>query len=456
MTRMGILSRFLASRYNTKEILVLMCIVIVSLIVDTSLNRIYQLNIGQSSVPHESLPTFVAIFIVYLITQYLILRFVKQKSEGISSKQRFHVKEMHKIVTIVQYVLATIIVFVILQMLLLSYYNTVMLTTTTIISYSLAIIMMGLLAQRFFSWFRSNKNVVVFLYGLSSATVAINAAFTLLFVTNLLAQKPPEVREFLVLSDTFIIPGSILDILNDAFVISSILSFALMWIATSMLLRHYSRRLGKVRYWIIIGIPLAYFLSQFVYFFLNLFAPLLNIEPVSFGIVFTLIFTLSKPAGGILFGIAFWTVARKIRQNSVVRDYMIISAFGLILLFVSNQAIELVNVPYPPFGMATISFLGLSSYLVLLGIYSSAISLSEDSKLRQSIRNFAVQESKLLDSIGTAHMEQEIQRRVLTITKQNQDRMAEETGIQSSLTDEDVKDYLEQVLEEVKKEKRMP
>jgi hypothetical protein len=135
---------------------------------------------------------------------------------------------------------------------------------------------------------------------------------------------------------------------------------------------------------------------------------------------------------------------------------MIISAFGLILLFVSNQAIELVNVPYPPFGMATISFLGLSSYLVLLGIYSSAISLSEDSKLRQSIRNFAVQESKLLDSIGTAHMEQEIQRRVLTITKQNQDRMAEETGIQSSLTDEDVKDYLEQVLEEVKKEKRMP
>ncbi|MGB6673625.1 MAG: hypothetical protein WBE34_14445 [Candidatus Nitrosopolaris sp.] len=53
-------------------------------------------------------------------------------------------------------------------------------------------------------------------------------------------------------------------------------------------------------------------------------------------------------------------------------------------------------------------------------------------------------------------MEQEIQRRVLTITKQNQDRMAEETGIQSSLTDEDVKDYLGQVLEEVKKEKRMP
>jgi hypothetical protein len=48
-------------------------------------------------------------------------------------------------------------------------------------------------------------------------------------------------------------------------------------------------------------------------------------------------------------------------------------------------------------------------------------------------------------------MEQEIQRRVLTLTRQNQDKMTEETGIQSSLTEEDMKEYLEQVLDEVKK-----
>jgi hypothetical protein len=95
--------------------------------------------------------------------------------------------------------------------------------------------------------------------------------------------------------------------------------------------------------------------------------------------------------------------------------------------------------------------MGLSSYLLLLGVYSSAISVSEDSKLRQSIREFTLAEPKLLDSIGTAHMEQEIEKRVLALTKQNQDRMAEETGIQSSLTDDDVKEYLEQVIKEVKK-----
>ncbi len=38
-------------------------------------------------------------------------------------------------------------------------------------------------------------------------------------------------------------------------------------------------------------------------------------------------------------------------------------------------------------------------------------------------------------------MEQQIQKKVVEFTKRNQDRMAEETGIQSSLTDEDVKAY---------------
>ena len=130
---------------------------------------------------------------------------------------------------------------------------------------------------------------------------------------------------------------------------------------------------------------------------------------------------------------------------------MIISAFGLALIFGSDQAIILVNKPYPPFGLATVSFMGLSSYLLLIGIYSSAISVSEDSKLRQSIRKFALKETKLLDSIGMAQMEQEIEKRVIVLTKQNQDRMTEESGIQPSLTEADMKEYLQQVIDEVKK-----
>jgi hypothetical protein len=123
---------------------------------------------------------------------------------------------------------------------------------------------------------------------------------------------------------------------------------------------------------------------------------------------------------------------------------MIISEYGLTLIFISNQAILLAqNVPYPPFGFVAVSFMGLSSYMLLVGIYSSAISVAEDSKLRQTIRDVATKELRLLDNIGTAQMAQEIQKTVIGITKRTQETMTEETGVESSLTAEDMRQYLE-------------
>ncbi|MGA9171777.1 MAG: hypothetical protein WCF03_16590 [Nitrososphaeraceae archaeon] len=48
-------------------------------------------------------------------------------------------------------------------------------------------------------------------------------------------------------------------------------------------------------------------------------------------------------------------------------------------------------------------------------------------------------------------MEQQIVKKVVTLTKENQSRMAEESGIESSLTEEDMKIYLEKVIAEVSK-----
>jgi hypothetical protein len=98
---------------------------------------------------------------------------------------------------------------------------------------------------------------------------------------------------------------------------------------------------------------------------------------------------------GILFGVAFWIVARNVHHTSL-RDYLMIAGYGLLLLFTSNQATVLINSPYAPFGMASISFVGLSSYLVLVGVYSSAISVAQDAELRKSIRNSVEQQLDLL------------------------------------------------------------
>jgi uncharacterized protein YerC len=119
------------------------------------------------------------------------------------------------------------------------------------------------------------------------------------------------------------------------------------------------------------------------------------------------------------------------------------------LLFASNQPTSLILAPYPPFGLVTICFMGLASYLLYLGIYSSALSVSEDSRLRQTIRKVALKESQqFLNDIGTAEMEQEIQKKVLRFSKRTKDYMENETGISTSV-DDDIKRYLEEVLIEL-------
>jgi hypothetical protein len=120
-------------------------------------------------------------------------------------------------------------------------------------------------------------------------------------------------------------------------------------------------------------------------------------------------------------------------------------------LFISNQAIGLVVGPYPPFGLITSVYIGLSSYVVLIGIYSSVLALSQDTKLRQTIKKLAWNELNLLDSISAAQIEREIISKVVKIIRDNQDLILKETGIQSSITDEDAKVYLHEVLAEKSK-----
>jgi hypothetical protein len=419
---------------------------------DVYFNKLFSYGSNYQSSFQLGIPTFLFLGIIYVVGQYLILQFIRNKSKLVRTKVQLHLNIIHRAVYLIQYGLAALIVFFILEMFTTSAYSTVLLTAAIGVSYILSIVMLGLLSIRFFSWFRSNRDSVVFLYGLASLTLTINAIFTITLAGNsLVFLYQPYIFSHVGQSFVPFITSSLLfQNLNYAYAISSVLSFMATWVATVVILRHYSPNLGKSKYWLLSGFPLAYFLIQILPFFPNILS-LLSYSQATFFLLYTFIPIFSRLIGGILFGFALWAVVRKLGKRSAVKDYMIISAYGLTLIFISNQAILLAqNVPYPPFGFVAVSFIGLSSYMLLVGIYSSAISVAEDSKLRQTIRDVATKELRLLDNIGTAQMVQEIQKTVIGVTKRTQETMIEETGVESSITEEDMKQYLEQVINEVK------
>ncbi|HEX6281159.1 MAG TPA: hypothetical protein VFZ67_02920 [Nitrososphaera sp.] len=328
----------------------------------------------------------------------------------------------------------------------MSYYFIMALIVAVTISYSLAIAMMVFLMKSFLSWFRISKNFVIFAYGISAATLAIHLGFTLFFAASVLLDVPAEVKTA-ISRPPFFMPGSIKFLLDDIRNLTSILSFSVMWGATVLLLHHYSQKIGRIKYWILVTLPLVYFLSQFPTLFLKVFDPIIKEDPFFYTSLLTFIFTLSKPAGGILFGIAFWTISRNV-SRTIVKDYLMISALGLFFLFTSDQAIVLTPLPFPPFGLASVSFMGLSANLIFVGIYYSAISLSHDDRVRREIKKFAIQESRLLDSIGSAQLEKDISEKATAIA-QVQDSAAERLGVPPSISEGDIKKYVEDVLHEM-------
>jgi hypothetical protein len=418
-----------------------------ALIVDISIVRIAT-SVGGIGPSYIIL--FVGLVVVFAVGQYTILAFVKSERKDIEYKDSSHstgLRLIDKAVTISQYALLAILVSVILQMVFTSGYSVSSLKAIIFISYVLSFALLALLAKRFFSWFKSNRNLVVLVYALAVSMLSINSVITIIYTNNEFVNVPEFILNIKSLTGGY---ESADVLLGSAYTLTSVLSFILMWIATILLLKHYSRRIGKAKYWLAVGIPLAYFLSQFQPLFLYSFGDLRLEDPVLFGIVYNMIYTLAKPAGGILFGIAFWTIAKHL-SNQSVKKYMLISAFGIMLLFTANQPTFLLLVPYPPFGLVTVSFMGLASYLFYLGIYSASVSVSEDSKLRQSIRKAAIKEStQFLDSIGTAEMEQEIERRVVSMTSATKENIEKETGISSSFDDEDIRKYLREVLQEIR------
>src|SRR5919108_172631 len=308
---------------------------------------------------------------------------------------------------------------------------------------------MALLADRFFSWFRSKRNFVIITYAIAMVMLSLNFVFAILYVTSELTRLGN--KEYIQpLKSLVSVVYEVNKPLNSAFFITSILSFILTWFASVLLLHHYSKKKGRIKFWIIVSIPLVYFLSQFQTILLNIFTPLRMADPILFSIIYTLVFTATKPVGGIMFGVAFWSIAKNINYRAI-KDYMIVSAFGLVLLFTSNQPIGLTLVPFPPFGLPTISFLGLASYLTYVGIYSSALSVANDVQLRRIIRKSVEQQSDLLDNIGSAEMERQLQNRVLLLTKDIPNEMTEETGIEPSLQDEkELRKYIQKVIDEVR------
>jgi hypothetical protein len=304
-------------------------------------------------------------------------------------------------------------------------------------------ILMGIFTVIFLSWYRTNRNsVLVLLYGLSFATV-VTASLAGLFVmmygfsekqfTSILPTSP----------GTFIYTqeGTIWKVFAKIYQYSDIASFFLKWGGTALILYHYSHKIGKTKFWFLLSLPLIYFSTIIIYHF-HIYHPHEEFEKL----IFYAILALNSTFGGILFYLSFKLTLKSFKGSVLFGDYLIMAGYGFMLFFSGSQSV-LTNTAYPPFGFATVSSYGLGSYLILIGLYLSAISISMDEQLKNTIKNSTLAESKFLNSIGmsAAERQKKLFKDMLYKAQKQKEAIKKDVGIETSITEDDIKEYAKEL-----------
>lgn len=453
MAKANVMGALPTSRIGQKKLLLIMTILVASFVIDSNVGYIADF-IPERLATNEGIALFIGIAVVFAVGGILILRYVKTKSKE-SQARALRLHAIHTGVTIVQYILIANIAFVIAQILVTSQYNTVTLAIALYLSYGLWIVTLALLSRAFLSWFISSRrnvtvskrNAMVLILTLSMIAYVINGVTLLTYYLLMLQQQ----LEVVTSTDVAYFPEfdeeSFTSQINIVAQVSSAVAYVLTWIGTVMLLRPYIQRIGKIKFYAIMGAAMVSYLIIFPMFVLGYYTPTGESDVEVMNNI--LISGIGSVFSGIIFGAAFLSVARTLQKGSALREYMIIAAYGLLLFYVAGSATA-TQAAYPPYGLASVSFTGLACYLIYSGLYSSAITVSQDLVLRQSIRQSVKEQSKFLDSMGTAQMEGELQTRVLKTAKIASDSMEEETGVESSMSEDDMKDYMEIVMNELK------
>ena len=436
--------------YLKEKIYVLFVVMVLAMILDLFFGRISEL-VGKQYYFSWGIMFFLFISILAIAGQYLILQFVKKNISTLEQTKVLRFKRIHTLVTIVQIFLTTVFIFLTFQLIYYNHYNTILIIITVTTGYAMAIAIFGFVAFSLFLWYNQYRNnIIVLLYAVAISIICVNSISSVIYLDKTLLERPPEIWNRSYNNFEQFVPGSINYYLNNFYTYSLILSFVSIWISTFYMLRHFMHRIGRTKFLILITVPLIYFLSQFFTLSFNFIKPMILSDPFFYSILFTQIFTVSKLIGGILFGIAFWTIIKTIPKSYSIRNYLIISAFGMTFIFVIGET-SIIQAPYPPFGIATISFVGLTSYLVFIGIYFSAISITFDTQLREEIRKHIEGQFSLLDSIGTAKRNLEIQKTTLKVVEKQAKLLEEEVGLK--VTDNELSEYMEEVMKELKQYK---
>jgi hypothetical protein len=378
--------------------------------IDSTIVKFYSTS-GEELPPSSNTMIFVLFAVIFATSGFILLNSVKKDTRSLVYKLPSKMKYLYGLIVATQTFMVVIIVTIIFQILSINKYNVALLQASTYVTHISALVFLIFLVIIFVGWLKSRRTYISILYAIAFALVSVTILISMIYlqaqfsVTINPDRKPFPINTYVIRQET----KPYVEVLGTTIDVLSFSSFLAMWMATIALLSKYRFKLGRVRYFTLITIPLIYYVFPFEAYFGNLFSPLILTSPVDYTMLYVLIFSATKQVGALLFSLAFWTASSLVSQPRVKRS-LLLSSIGIVLLFGSLDVVTLQYRLFPPFGLITEAFMPLGSYLLFVGIFASAISVSRDAALRKEFYKSAESQLNLLKTIGVTQMEKELLR----------------------------------------------
>jgi hypothetical protein len=353
---------------------------------------------------------------------------------------------------VMQIVLYSLSAFLMVEIILGNKYHIISLTSIMVVSYGSSILLSIFVSFKLFSWYKDNKNKFSLLFGLTIFFIFVNNIVSILLFATLLSEKPfqidiatPVVFNFECGDDSLycVFKNSIIDIQSYTLMIY----FSLFWICNYFLLHYQIKKIGKIRFFTLISLPLVLFFFVFIYHYDELYSFSENLD-FDESIVFMLqifIVMFSIALCGILYGVGFKSVANLLKISPSVERYLKMASYGIILFFICANA-TIVGASFPPYGIPSIIFLPFASLLFYVGIYYSIIAISNDIRVRKYIKNSAYKELEIMGNLAQSQMVDNMKEKVLGMTKKYSEEIHQKSNSESIETEEDLRSYLDEAI----------
>jgi len=345
---------------------------------------------------------FVSLFIFINLLLIFTIKTIFLKQYGIIETKIRIINNFVVIYLILSIILITLLVS---EMILLNSYHIYLLYSLLIISYFTAFYFSIWGTIKFLKWFKSNRDKLLLVYSISFISFCILVILSLLYTLTEL-QYFPEIVTPTDLKRTIHAVSIDLSEIYPFYRISFLITFCSVWTLTAFLLYDYLGRDNRLKYWLILSIPIVIFLLEFFPVTLKLMMSLYLLNPSLLLPIYTIITTITTFIGAAIVNITFWLLVRKI-ENKGFKNYLMLVAFGLLLVITSTQETNFPRFLFPPFGLITILFIGIAIYLFFIGFYSASLHISKDISLVKSFVNRLYQYD-FFRNIAKSQLEQEI------------------------------------------------